>query len=185
MISPTELSEAIVASFIIAMGLIAIASAALRLPSGERTPIWFGPFEVLFDARLAGPSELVQPLLPEVFWRYLDAFITYAIIVPGGLFIESLFGPGWRFTLRRTWQAAAVYALLAILHDLVRRQPGATLWLNAPMALTAGGIATAHVLAHWRRERWPREFRVAVVGGLVFAGVAAYQTPGGAGPPRP
>ena len=179
MISPTELSEAIIGSFIIAMGLIASASAALRLPSGDRTPIWFGLFGCLYGARLAGDSELVQPFLPEVFWRYLDAFITYTIIVPGGLFIESLFGPGWRLTLRRTWQAAAVYASLAILHDLVRGQPGASLWLNPLMALSAGGIATAHVLAHWRRERWPREFRVAVAGGLVFVGVATYQTLGG------
>src|SRR3990172_1492698 len=129
MISPTELSEAIIGSFIIAMGLIASASAALRLPSGDRTPIWFGLFGCLYGARLVGHSELVQPFLPEVFWRYLDAFITYTIIVPGGLFIESLFGPGWRLTLRRTWQAAAVYASLAILHDLVRGQPGPSLWL--------------------------------------------------------
>src|SRR3972149_8936118 len=82
MISPTELSEAIIASLIIARGLIASASAALRLPSGDRTPIWFGLFGCLYGARLAGHSELVQPFFPEAFWRYLDAFITYTIIVP-------------------------------------------------------------------------------------------------------
>lgn len=180
MVSPTELSEAIIASLIIAMGLIAFAFGASRWQSGDRTAVWFGLFGCLYGARLAGYSQLVQPVFPEVFWRYLDAFITYAIIVPVALFIESLFGHGWRSTLRRTWQAAAVYALLAVVHDLARRQPGASLWLNPPVVLTAGGVATAHVLAHWRRERWPREFRVAVVGGLVFTGVATYQTLGGA-----
>jgi sigma-B regulation protein RsbU (phosphoserine phosphatase) len=179
MVSPTELSEALIASFITAMGLIAIALAALRLPSGDRTPLWFGLFGCLYGVRLAGYSQLVQPVFPEVLWRYLDAFITYAIIVPGALFIESLFGPGWRLTLRRTWQAAVVYALLAIVHDVVRRQPGATLWLNPPVVVTAGGIVTAHVLAYWRQERWPHEFRVAVAGGLVFVAVATYQTLGG------
>ena len=152
MVSLTELSEAIIATVIFAMGLIAIASAALRLPSGDRAPIWFGLFGCLYGVRLAGHSELVQPLFPEVFWRYLDAFITYTIIVPGGLFIESLFGPGWQLTLRRTWQAAAVYALLALVNDLVRHQPGATLWLNPPVVLALGGMATALVLAHWRQE---------------------------------
>lgn len=176
---PTELLEAIIASLVIAMGLIAIAFASVRLPSGDRTPIWFGLFACLYGARLAGRSQLVQPVFPEVFWRYLDAFVTYSILVPGGLFIESLFGPGWRLMLRRTWQAAAVYASLAIVYDVVRQQPGATLWLNAPIVLTAGGIATAHLLAGWRRESWPREFRVTVVGGLGFLGVAAYQTLGG------
>ena len=179
MVTPAGLSEALIASFIFAMGLIAIAFAVARWPSRDRTPLWFGLFGCLYGVRLAGYSELLQPAFPEVFWRYLDAFITYAIVVPGALFIESLFGAGWRLTLRRTWQAAMVYALLAIVHDVVRRQPGATLWLNAPVVLAAGGVATAHVLALWRQQRWPHEFRVAAAGGLVFVAVAAYQTLGG------
>jgi len=179
MVSPTELSEAIIASLIIAMGLIALAFGAARWQSGDRTAVWFGVFGCLYGARLAGSSQLVQPALPEVSWRYLDAFITYAIIVPVGLFVESLFGHGWRSTLRRTWQAAAAYALLAMVHDLARREPGATLWLNAPAVLTAGSIAAAHLAAHWWRSTWSREFRVAAVGGLVFLSVATYQTLGG------
>ncbi|HEX4954042.1 MAG TPA: PP2C family protein-serine/threonine phosphatase [Thermoanaerobaculia bacterium] len=179
MVSPSELSEVIIASLILAMGLIAVVSGAWRSAVGDRTPIWFGLFGLLYGARLAGHSELVQPFLPELFWRYQDAFITYTILVPGGLFIESLFGPGWRCTLRRTWQAAAVYASLAIAHDLVRGQPGATLWLNRPVVLIAGGIVAAHVLANWWRESWPGEFRVAVVGGLLFLTAATYQTLGG------
>jgi sigma-B regulation protein RsbU (phosphoserine phosphatase) len=180
MVSPTELSEAIIASLTIAIGLIALALGISRWQSGDRTAVWFGLFGCLYGARLAGHSQLVQPALPEVAWRYLDAFITYAIIVPVGLFVESLFGHGWRSTLRRTWQAAAGYAVLAMAHDLARRQPGATLWLNVPVVLTAGGIATAHVLAHWWRDRWSQEFRVAAAGGLVFVSVATYQTLGGA-----
>jgi hypothetical protein len=179
MASPRELAEAIIASLIFAMGLVAGAFAGSRRSSVDRTPVWFGLFACLYGVRLAGHSQLIQPALPEISWRYLDALITYAIIVPGGLFIETVFGPGWRLTLRRTWQAAAVYAFLAIVHDLVRRQPGATLWLNLPAVLIVGGIATAHVLTRWRREGWPREFRVAVLGGLLFAGIAAYETLGG------
>ena len=131
MVSPTELSVAIIASLIMAMGLIALALGAARWQSGDRTAVWFGVFGCLYGARLAGHSQLIQPALPEVSWRYLDAFITYAIIVPVGLFVESLFGHGWRSALRRTWQAAAAYALLAMAHDLARREPGGTLWLNA------------------------------------------------------
>lgn len=185
MVSATELSEVVIASLVFAMGAIAIASAVWRLPSGDRTPLWFGLFACLYGVRLAGESELVQPALPEVVWRHLGAFITYAILVPVGLFIESLFGPGWHLTLRRAWQVAAVYAGLAIAHDLIRRQPGGALWLNAPAVFTVSGIALAHVLAHGRRHTWPREFRVAVVGGLIFIGVAAYQTLGGAVPLEP
>jgi sigma-B regulation protein RsbU (phosphoserine phosphatase) len=176
MVSPTGLSEAIIASLIIAMGLIASALAVFRWPSGDRTALWFGLFGCLYGVRLAGQSELVQPLLPEVYWRYLGGFITYAIVVPVGLFIESVLGPGWRHTLRRAWQTVAVFASLAILHDVWRRQPGGMLWLNPPVVLTVGSIAIAHVLAQWRRGGWPREFRVPATGGLIFLGVAAYAT---------
>lgn len=180
---PTELPEAIVGSLIVALGLVSIAFAAMRLPSRDRAPVWFGVFACLYGVRLAGRSELVQLLfpLPGVFWGYLDSFITYSILVPAALFIESLFGPGWRFTLHRTPQVLAVYAALAIVHDLVRQQPGATLWLNALAVVIAGGIATPHVLARWRRERWPREFRVAAAGGLIFSAAALYATLGGPG----
>lgn len=176
MVSPTELVEAIVASLIIAMSLVAGAFAIFRRPSGDRTALWFALFGCLYGLRLAGQSELIQPALPEVHWRYLDAFINYTIIVPAGLFIESVLGSGWRLTLRRTWQAVAVFASLAVLHDLGRRQPGATLWLTPPVVVTAGFIAAAHVLAQCRRERWRREFSVVAVGSLTFLGVAAYAT---------
>lgn len=175
----TGLSEALVASLIAGMGLVALAFGAARWRSGDRAAVWFGVFGCLYGVRLAGYSVLVQPALPEPFWRYLDAFITYAIVVPVGLFVESLFGHGWRSLLRRVWQAAAVYAMVAMVHDLVRGVPGATLWLNAPVVLIAGSIATGHVVARWWRGAWPRELRVAATGGLVFVAVATYQTLGG------
>jgi len=179
MVTSSGLAAALIASFIFAMGVIAIAFAASRLPSGDRTPLWFGLFACLYGVRLAGTSPLVQPIFPEQFWRYLGASITYVILVPAGLFTESLFGPGWRLALRRTWQAATVYAVLAIANDLARREPGATLWLNPPAVLTVGAIGIAHLAARWRQDRWPREFRVAVMGALVFVAAAVYQTLGG------
>jgi sigma-B regulation protein RsbU (phosphoserine phosphatase) len=174
--SRIELSEAIIASLILAMSVVALAFAVLRRPSGNRTPLWFGLFGCLYGVRLAAQSELVQPVLPEIYWRYLSAFINYAIIVPAGLFVESVLGSGWRHTIRRTWQASAVYASLAILHDVMRREPGTVLRLNAFVVLTAGFVAIAHLLVYWSRGRWPREFRVAAAGGLIFLGVAAYVT---------
>lgn len=170
------LPEAIVATLIIAIGLFAIGLAALRSASGDRASLWFGLFGCLYGVRLAADSELLQPLLPEVLWRYLTAFITYAIIVPAGLFVESLIGPGWQSALRRTWQVVGIYAVVAMLNDLVRGQPGATLWLNPPVVLAAGSVAIAHLLVYRRWGSWPRELRIALLSGLIFLGVAAFQT---------
>jgi sigma-B regulation protein RsbU (phosphoserine phosphatase) len=184
--APTGLSEAVIASLIGAMGLIALSFGAARWKSGDRTAVWFGVFAVLYGTRLAGESELVQPALPEIVWRYGDAFVTYVIVAPLALFLESLFGRGWRSTLRRTWQAILVYAPLALARDLVRGHPGETaLWLNPPVVSVAGIVAMAHVLAFWRRESWSRDFRLAAAGGLVFLAVAAYRTFGGVLPLEP
>lgn len=173
---PTGLSEAIIAALITATGLFAIVLGALRSASGDRAPFWFGLFGCLYGLRLAGYSQLLQPLLPEILWRYLDAFVTYAIAIPGTLFLESLLGRGWRSSVRRTWQLLSVYALLAMANDLVRRDPGASTGLNLPVVLVVGLVAIFHLVVHRRWTSWPRESRAAVLGGLVFLVAAGFQT---------
>jgi len=56
MVVPTELSEALIGSYIVTMGLIAVAFAILRMPSGDRTPLWFGLFGCLYGVHLTGQS---------------------------------------------------------------------------------------------------------------------------------
>lgn len=173
---PVELSEAVVAALIVAISLFAIALAALRSAPGDRAPIWFALYGCLYGVRLASKSDLIQPLLPEIYWLYLEAFINYAIITPAVLFVGDLLGPGSRFSLPRIGQVAAGYALLAITNDLVRGQPGATMWLNAPVVLAAGSIVIFHLLVFRRWGSWPREFRVVVASGIIFLIVAAMET---------
>ena len=179
MVAPTELAELVVGTLILALGLVSIAFGAL--PSRERTPLWLGLFAALYGIRLAADSELLQALfrVEASFWDYLDAFVTYAILTPGARFLDSAIGPGWRDTLRRCWQLACVYALFAIANDLWRAEPGATLWLNPPAVVISASIGIAHVLAHWRRQRWSRQGFVVLAGGLCFAAVALYETVSG------
>jgi sigma-B regulation protein RsbU (phosphoserine phosphatase) len=186
MVAPTETAEAIVAALIAAMGLVALALGAARWKSGDRSAVWFAVFAGLYGLRLAGQSQLFQPALPEIVWRYLGAFVTYIIVAPLALFLESLFGPGWRSSVRRIWQAILVYAPLALILDLVRGRPGETArWLNGPVVLVAGVAVVGHVLAFWRRDSWSAEFRLAATGGLIFMGVATYQTFWGSLPLEP
>lgn len=179
--APTELAEAIVGTLIFTFGLLSIAFGVL--PSRERTPLWLGLFAALYGIRLAADSELLRVLfgVGARFWDYVDAFITYVILTPGARFLDSTIGPGWFGALRRSWQVLAIYAVLAMANDLWRGEPGATLWMNAPAVLTAGSIGIAHVIAHWRRQRWSREGLVVLAGGLCFAAVAFYETVSGGG----
>jgi phosphoserine phosphatase RsbU/P len=181
MIPASQVSDAVVGVLILAVGLVALAFAAMRLPSRDRALLWFGVFACLYGVRLAGSSELVRASvpLPPLAWSHGGAFITYAILTPGALFLESLFGPGWRGILRRTWQGLAVYAALAIANDLARGEPRASMGFNAPAVVAFATIGTAHLVACWRWTEWSRGFRIAVAGGLVFAIGAAYETLGG------
>lgn len=180
--SPTELLEAIIGSLVITLGLLSAAFAALRLPIRDRAALWFGVFVLLYGVRLAGDSELVQPLfpVPRVFWEYLDASITYGILVPAGLFVEALMGPGWRSSLRWTWRALATYPIPAIAYDVVTHQPGAMMWVN-PLAVTgAGAVTMVNVLRLWRGHV-PHEVRIAMIGGALFGSVALFETLAGRG----
>jgi phosphoserine phosphatase RsbU/P len=172
----TELAEAIVGTLIFTLGLVSIGFGAL--PSRDRTPLWLGLFAALYGIRLAADSELLRALfgVGAGFWDYIDAFITYGILMPGARFLDAAIGPGWRGALRRCWQALALYAVLAMTNDLWRGEPGATLWLNPPAVVTSASIGIAHVIAHWRRQRWSREGFVVLAGGLCFAAVALYET---------
>jgi len=171
-----DLAGVLIAELILAMGVVAICLSPRRGPWLGRTAFWFGITACMYGMRLASQSRLVQPFGPEAFWRHLDATVTYLIIVPIGLFVDSLFGPGWKSLLRRVWQVGLGYALGSIAWDAAHHQPGAALWLNRPLIILAGGLVMGHLLWHWRRAKASRELRIAGTGGLLFLCVATYQT---------
>lgn len=179
-----ELAEIIVGTLILAIGLAAISFASLRGPTRDRASVWFGIFAALYGIRLVSDSAPIQQAapLPASFFHYADAFITYLILIPGGLFVESLMGPGWRGALRRTWQACAVAATAAIAFDVVRGEPEGAHRYYRTVVVIAGSIALAHLLSRWRRSRWPREAQIAAVGGILFLSAAFYETITGESP---
>jgi phosphoserine phosphatase RsbU/P len=174
----TELTEAVVGSLFVAIGLAAAVGGLSARPRRELTAIWFGLFCLLYGIRLGARSaliEVVSSLRPEIL-QYTDAFITYAILIPAGLFTESLTGPGWHQLVRRTWQASCGYALWGVLNDLARGEPEASIALNAPIVLVSVTIQSAHVLAMARRGGWPREVFAVAVAGAIFIAIAVSET---------
>jgi sigma-B regulation protein RsbU (phosphoserine phosphatase) len=178
----TELAEVVLGALMIALGLISVAFACLAPPrsSGDRAPLWFGLFVLLYGVRLAADSELVRPLFPfsERFWAHLDVGITYLILTPAGLFTEALLGPGWRNWLHRAWQALLVYGLVAVGVDLTTGRPGSMIWLNPLAVVIPTGIAAAHALALWRSMTGALapSVRVALATGVFFGAVAVTET---------
>jgi hypothetical protein len=177
-IDPRELAEAIIGSLLVAIGLAAIAAGLSARPRRDRAALWFGVFSVLYGVRLCAKSALIQAVTPwpPSLFRYVEAIVTYAITIPAGLFVETLVGPGWYRSIRRAWQITCVYALAAALNDILRGQPFASMWLNAPVVLLTLMLQTAHLAARLGAVRWTIEIRTVAVAGALFAGVASYET---------
>ncbi len=178
MIDPRELAEAIVGSLFAVIGLAAIAAGLSARPRRDRAAVWFGVFSLLYGVRLCASSELIQAVTPwqEKFFKYVDAFVTYAIPIPGGLFVETLVGPGWYQSIRRLWQFICVYAVIAAANDIARGRPYASMWLNAPVVVVSLIVGMAHFAGRLRTARWTVEVRAVAVAAALFTIVAVYET---------
>jgi sigma-B regulation protein RsbU (phosphoserine phosphatase) len=174
----SELVEAIIGSLFAAIGLVAAVAGLSTRPRRERAAVWFGVFCLLYGVRMAAKSDLVVAVIP---WRrdafhYIDAIVTYSILIPAGLLVESLIGPGRLQIVRRLWQVTCVYAACAIVNDLVRGQPYASMWLNAPVLLSSLFVQLAHL--RWSRQSvsWSPETRLVAVTAGIFTVVAIAET---------
>jgi sigma-B regulation protein RsbU (phosphoserine phosphatase) len=175
----SELAAAIIGSLFVAVGIAAVAAASSARPRADRAGLWFGVFCLLYGFRLAAQSTLVQALTPwsAAPFDYIEAFVTYTILVPAGLFVEALVGPGRHHAVRRTWQLTCLYAAGAMVNDLAQGRPYATMWLNAPVLLFTLCIQLAHIVARARRDqRWPAEIRAVAATAALFVTVALYET---------
>src|SRR5262245_9311105 len=135
--SVTELVAGGIGFMLVALGGGSILAWNLRRQSSDRLALYFGLWCCLYGVRLLVLQSFVRAAFGGVVrpWNYASVFITYAINVPGGLFIEGLVGPGWKHSIRQVWQAHAFYAIAAIATDLALRRPGAAMAPNSAIVL--------------------------------------------------
>jgi sigma-B regulation protein RsbU (phosphoserine phosphatase) len=181
--APTELVEAVVGSLFVAIGLVSGVVGSSARPRRQLTAVWFAAFCLLYGIRLVANSALIQALTPwpQPLFDYIDVFVSYTILIPAGLFMEALIGPGWHQLIRRTWQVTCACAVVAIVNDIVQRRPGASDPLIDVAVLLTLLIPAAHVLWHARSGRWPIEIRAVAAAGAVVAMVAIYENLAGGG----
>jgi len=146
-------------------------ASSLRRRTVDRSLLFFGLWCCLYGLRLVADQAFVRTTIggsTEV-WRYFIAFVTYAINVPGGLFLEALPGSGWKQSIRRVWQAQTVFAIVAIGTDLAVGRPRAAMFLNSPMVLA--GVAVAFLNLWINRERVGQLFKAPAIaiGAFVMA----------------
>jgi phosphoserine phosphatase RsbU/P len=168
-VAVTELVGLAIGFTVFALGVGAILAWVLRRRSAERLLLVFGIWCVLYGVRLILQQTSVQAGLggSPILWSYCNAFITYAINVPGGLFFEALIGPGWKQTIRRVWQVQAAYAVAAIVIEIAAKRPYAAMGANRPLVLV--GLLVAIVNIFLFRDRLSRLFKTPAIAAAAFA----------------
>lgn len=166
--SITELIGGAIGSTLLALGGASILAWGIRRRSSDRLLLFFGIWCCMYGLRLVALQPFVRATLGGslIGWQYLQVSLTYAINVPGGLFVEGLVGPGLLQSIRRMWQVQSAYAIGAIAADLALR-PGAAMRLNNPLVLAMLIVAVVN-LWFYRRTLGPLFTSPVVAGGALI-----------------
>ena len=148
-------------------GLVATAGHLLRPRSG-RLLLWFGWFSAMYGVRMFFQPPLAGAIgVPSSAGLWIDRTITYSILVPALLFIQELYGAGWRGAIRWLTAATGVFAIGALLIDLAAGNP--TLVPDPSLEVMALFFVIA-VIGAYAGYRPPRfdEWRVLLAGVVTF-----------------
>jgi sigma-B regulation protein RsbU (phosphoserine phosphatase) len=139
----TELLGGAIGSMLFALGGASVVTWAVHRRRHERVLLFFGLWCALYGARLISEQPTITTAIggPDRSRLYFQAFVTYIINVPIGLFFEAIIGRGWKGSVRRVWQVLAIYAAGAVVTDLVVGRPRAAMPLNSPLILIAISLA--------------------------------------------
>lgn len=109
------------------VGLAALAVQAMRRKSKDRVLLWFGLFIALYGLRALTRHAIPRLLFtfPAAVWDYAGSIITNVITTPALLFLEDIYGKGWKRSLDWLLIAQAAWGVTAIAVDFARHTPGA------------------------------------------------------------
>jgi serine phosphatase RsbU (regulator of sigma subunit) len=174
------LKESAFATLFASIGLLSLA-AGLRWRAGRFPAFLLGAAMLLHCSSVLTRSELVRVALgaAPATWSWTRAVTEYIIAVPWALLVEQVVGPGWKSSIRRTWQGFAIYAVLAVLADVVTGQPGAARTAQLPVIL-AGAFVGFTNLAFGGARPTP-ELGILRAGYLVFMAVVLHDYLAGLG----
>jgi sigma-B regulation protein RsbU (phosphoserine phosphatase) len=167
-----ELVVTLTGGTFLALGSMSAFTATLRLQRGAITLLTLGLFCQLYGVRLLTDQSQVQAAigLTELQTAWVSAWVTYAINVPFTLFLQSVIGRGWRDSIRWALLIMTVFAVGAIVTELVLQQPFALTRLNSALILIALVVAVGNV---WYAYRI-RGVRTLLTDPIVLAGGAVF-----------
>lgn len=128
-----EIYEVLFGTFMIIIGLVAVALALYRWKPNDLSLISFGVFCFIYGARSSAVQFLVDA--PLIFWEYWRWFLTYLTPLPVWIFFEQFAGKGWKSSIRRIWQIQIIFVIAAFTVGLILRSPSAAREANNVMSI--------------------------------------------------
>mgnify|MGYP000412659779 CR=1 FL=1 len=161
-----ELIGAMLGTLFLTLGVAAAAAATLRAERRDRALLWFGVATAIYGLRLIVRSEAVHAAVPlsPVWWRTAEHFLTYVILVPGALLVESALPIRRRDLLRLMWRANLVAAVAAIALDVRIGRSGAAMPLNQAVVVANIAVALALIAIDARTRRLTRDAWIVLSG---------------------
>jgi sigma-B regulation protein RsbU (phosphoserine phosphatase) len=117
------------------------------------------------------------PGAPATLATWISLATSYFIAVPWTILIERMIGPGWKSTLRRTWQVYIIAGTASVIYDVATASPGASLHWNR-VVVGAGAVVGFANLFMTRSLSGRKLLRVAI---LVFMALVIHDELAAAG----
>ena len=166
-----EFYEVLFGTFMIIIGLVAVALALYRWKANDLSLISFGIFCFFYGARNSVVQFLVDA--PLIFWEYWQWFLIYLTPLPVWIFFEQFTGKGWKSSIRRIWQIQIIFVIVAVSVGLILRSPSAGREANNVMVIV--GILVVAINVFRPGLGMIRELLVLKYGGAVWGIIALYE----------
>lgn len=165
-----QLTAIVIAVAIFSFGVGGLFLYFLRRKTGERSPVFFSLFSLLYAIRLLFRQSFVQSLVsvPPNFWGYFDKVIDCVIEIPLTLFLLETLEPQWQSFLRWLLTFQITFEAVRFLSFLLKIG-------NQPIEIAHNifvvifcALFAAYPLTFVRGGRLPQEFKVLYAGLAVF-----------------
>jgi phosphoserine phosphatase RsbU/P len=165
----SDLGGLVLSLIIFLAGLGALVVQLWRRRSRDRTLLWFGLFVALYGLRALERQPIVRLAweFPAAAWNYLDSVINNGITTPALLFVQQVYGAGWKSSLRWLLWMQAAWGAAALLADVLSGQPflapdpSTLLIIGFPLIVIAGYV-------YGYRPPWSSGTHIIFAGGGVF-----------------
>jgi sigma-B regulation protein RsbU (phosphoserine phosphatase) len=168
--------DVVLGSFLVALGIAALAIGAVRERNTRLPLVWLGTANLLYGLRQIVDTDLLGGWvgIPRSVALWAIVLITYVMPLPAILFTEWALGRGWRSSIRLALWVQIVYAAGAILIDAVRG-PETAMGINNFVVLFGLAMMLLNVVLHLRKNPGvlqgavrSRDGKVVLAGAVVF-----------------